>query len=218
VSCAAVDGRGDVVPVRARGLSGAAHDGLQPGGWRSCVLWLTGLPGAGKSTIARALELELAQRGQRCCVLDGDVLRRGLNRDLGFGAADRAENVRRVAEVARLMVDSGLIVLVALISPFRADRELARGLIGERDFLEIFVDAPLEVVQARDPKGHYARARRGEISNFTGIDSPYEPPAQPWLRIDTTATTPEESAELILAALRGASASRPALGGPRGGR
>lgn len=179
----------------------AAEADCAPGQWRSCVLWLTGLAGAGKSTIAQALARTLREWGQRCCVLDGDALREGLNRDLGFSVADRAENVRRVAEVARLMADAGLIVIVALISPFLADREMARALIGDGAFVEIFVDVPLEVAESRDPKGLYARARRGEIAQFTGLDSPYEAPIDPELRIDTAATTPEQAVALILATL-----------------
>ncbi len=134
-------------------------------------------------------------------MLDGDNVPHGLNRDLGFTEADRAENVRRVAEVARLMVDAGLIVIVAFISPFRAERDQARRLFEPDDFREIFVDAPLAVCEARDPKGLYARARRGEVTNFTGISSPYEPPEQPDLRLDTGAHSPAECVEQVLASL-----------------
>lgn len=162
------------------------------------VLWLTGVPGAGKSTIANLVEAELYARGKHTCLLDGDDVRRGLNRDLGFTEADRVENIRRVAEVSRLMVDAGLIVLVSFISPFRSERRMARSLFGVGEFLEIFVDTPLAVAEERDPKGLYKKARRGQIENFTGIDSPYEPPESPELRVETVHLTPEESAERVL--------------------
>jgi adenylyl-sulfate kinase len=168
---------------------------------RPCVLWLTGLSGAGKSTIANLVERRLYSLGHHTYVLDGDNVRHGLNRDLGFGDADRVENIRRVAEVAKLMVDAGLIVIVAFISPFRSDRRLARGLFADGEFLEVFVDAPLAVAERRDPKGLYRKARAGEIREFTGIDSPYEPPERPELRLDTTATTPEEALECVVSAL-----------------
>ncbi len=165
------------------------------------VLWFTGLSGAGKSTIANRVEQRLHALGRHTYLLDGDNLRHGLCHDLGFSAIDRAENVRRVAEVARLMLDAGLIVIVSLISPFRADRELARERIGADDFLEIHVDAPLPVAEARDPKGLYARARRGELPAFTGVDSPYEPPHAPQLHLDTTQLTAEAAADRVVAAL-----------------
>jgi bifunctional enzyme CysN/CysC len=150
------------------------------------VLWFTGLSGAGKSTIANLVEKQLHARGRPTYLLDGDNLRHGLNKDLGFTEAARAENIRRVAEVAKLMADAGLIVLVSLISPFRAERRMARELIQPTPFIEIFVDTPLEVAEERDPKGLYKKARRGEIKNFTAIDSPYERPENPEIRIDTT--------------------------------
>ena len=148
-------------------------------GQRPATLWLTGLSGSGKSTIARNLEIRLLAAGHACCVLDGDNLRQGLNRDLGFSPDDRAENIRRVAEVARLFNEAGLIVITAFISPYRADRDQARQIIGPDAFLEVFVDASLAVCEQRDPKGHYAKARAGTIENFTGISAPYESPAQP---------------------------------------
>jgi len=171
--------------------------GQQPG-----VLWFTGLSGAGKSTVANLVEKKLAAMGRHTYLLDGDNVRRGLNRDLGFTEADRVENIRRVAEVAKLMVDAGLIVLTAFISPFRAERRLARGLLAEGEFLEVFVDVPLAVAESRDAKGLYAKARRGELKNFTGIDSPYEPPEKPEIYVDTTRTSSEESASAIVDELR----------------
>ncbi|MBL8332840.1 MAG: adenylyl-sulfate kinase, partial [Rubrivivax sp.] len=162
----------------------------------------TGLSGAGKSTIANQVEKKLLALGRHSALLDGDNVRHGLNRDLGFTAADRVENIRRVAEVARLMVDAGLIVITAFISPFRAERELARSRLAEGEFIEVHVDTPLAVAEQRDVKGLYAKARRGELKNFTGIDSPYEPPEQPELRIDTAATGVEEAAEQVIALLR----------------
>ncbi len=149
------------------------------------VIWLTGLSGSGKSTLANALDVALHQSGHHAYLIDGDNLRQGLNKDLGFGDADRAENIRRVGEVCKLMVDAGLIVVAAFISPFRQDRDAVRGLLGQGAFVEVHVDASLAVCEARDPKGLYRRARRGEIPAFTGIDSPYEPPLQPELVLDT---------------------------------
>ena len=167
-----------------------------------CIIWLTGLSGAGKSTIANLVERRLHDQGCHTYLLDGDNVRHGLNKDLGFTASDRAENIRRVAEVAKLMVDAGLIVIVAFISPFSSERQMARALVEPGEFFEIYVDAPLHVAEERDPKGLYAKARRGELANFTGIDSPYEPPASPDLRIDTTSLDPAEAAEAILEAPR----------------
>lgn len=169
---------------------------------RPCVLWFTGLSGAGKSTIAAVVERELRARGCHTSLLDGDDLRLGLNRDLGFTRADRVENVRRVGEVARLMSGAGLIVLVTLISPFRAERRVARALVDEGRFFEVFVDTPLAVAEARDPKGLYKRARTGELTNFTGLDSPYEAPEHPELRIDTTRLSPDRAAAVVLETLR----------------
>lgn len=170
-------------------------------GQRPAVLWFTGLSGAGKSTIANLVEKKLAARGRHTFLLDGDNVRHGLNRDLGFTEADRIENIRRVGEVARLMSDAGLIVLTAFISPFRAERRMVRRMIPQGEFLEIFIDTPLAEAERRDAKGLYAKARAGELKNFTGIDSPYEPPEAPEIRIDTTKMSPEEAADLIVDAL-----------------
>ncbi|MFM7396175.1 MAG: sulfate adenylyltransferase subunit CysN [Gammaproteobacteria bacterium] len=168
---------------------------------KPAVVWFTGLSGSGKSTIANALEQKLLIRGCHSYLLDGDNVRHGLNRDLGFTAADRVENIRRIAEVAKLMVDSGLIVLTAFISPYRAERNMARQLLEEGEFIEVHVDTPLEVAEARDAKGLYRKARRGELKNFTGIDAPYEAPQSPELRISTVDCTADEAAERVLALL-----------------
>ncbi|WP_396328728.1 sulfate adenylyltransferase subunit CysN [Burkholderia anthina] len=165
------------------------------------IVWLTGLSGAGKSTIANLVERRLHALGKHTYLLDGDNVRHGLNRDLGFTEADRVENIRRVAEVARLMLDAGLITLVSFISPFRAERDMARAMVGPDEFVEVFVDTPLAVAEERDPKGLYKKARKGELKHFTGIDSPYEPPAQPELRVDTVAESPEAAADRIVAYL-----------------
>jgi bifunctional enzyme CysN/CysC len=166
-----------------------------------CVLWLTGLSGAGKSTIANLVEAELHRRGHHTYLLDGDNVRHGLNRDLGFTDADRVENIRRVAEVSRLMLDAGLIVIVSFISPFRSERQMARRLFDVGHFLEVYVDTPLAVAEQRDTKGLYRKARSGELANFTGIDSPYEPPEDPEIRLDTTSQSVEESVAAVLDAL-----------------
>jgi bifunctional enzyme CysN/CysC len=171
-------------------------------GQQACVLWYTGLSGAGKSTIANLVDQKLHEMKRHTYLLDGDNVRHGLNKDLGFTDADRVENIRRIAEVARLMVDAGLIVSTAFISPFRAERMMARALVAEGEFIEIFVDTPLGVAEQRDPKGLYKKARRGDLKNFTGIDSPYEGPESPELRIDTTVGSAEEAAETIVAYLR----------------
>jgi bifunctional enzyme CysN/CysC len=164
-------------------------------------IWFTGLSGSGKSTIANLLEKRLHAEGKHTYLLDGDNVRHGLNRDLGFTEADRVENIRRVAEVAKLMVDAGLIVLVSFISPFRTERRMAREMFVAGEFIEVFVDTPIAECEQRDVKGLYAKARKGELKNFTGIDSPYEVPEAPELRILTTGTPPEASAERILQAL-----------------
>jgi bifunctional enzyme CysN/CysC len=170
-------------------------------GHRACTLWFTGLSGAGKSTIANAIERKLAARGCHTFLIDGDNIRHGLNRDLGFTDVDRVENIRRVAEVARLMTDAGLIVLSAIISPFRRERETAREIMADGEFIEIFVDTPLDVCEQRDPKGLYAKARRGEIPNFTGIGSAYEAPGNPDIRLEAGDAKVEELADRVIAEL-----------------
>ena len=167
-------------------------------GHGSAVVWLTGLSGAGKSTIANLLEKRLHAQGVRTYLLDGDNVRHGLNKDLGFTAQDRVENIRRVAEVARLMVDAGVVVIAALISPFRAERRMARELLAEGEFIEVFVDIPLQLAEQRDPKGLYAKARRGELKNFTGIDSAYEAPEHPELTLDTSRVAAAAAAEQLV--------------------
>jgi bifunctional enzyme CysN/CysC len=171
-------------------------------GHRPCVLWLTGLSGSGKSTIANLVERKLHALGVRTYLLDGDNVRHGLNKDLGFTAADRVENIRRIGEVSKLMVDAGLVVITAFISPFRSERQLARNMFAPDEFIEIFVDTPLAVVEQRDPKGLYKKARSGELKNFTGIDSPYETPETPELYIETLKHSAEDAANLIFTHLR----------------
>ncbi|MEO7027250.1 MAG: sulfate adenylyltransferase subunit CysN [Caulobacteraceae bacterium] len=170
-------------------------------GQKPAVLWFTGLSGAGKSTIANLVEKKLLAEGRHTYLLDGDNVRHGLNRDLGFTDAERVENIRRVAEVARLMADAGLIVLVSFISPFRSERRMARDMMAEGEFLEVYVETPLAVAEQRDVKGLYAKARRGELANFTGIDSPYEVPETAEIRVDTAKLTAEQSAEIIVRAI-----------------
>ena len=169
---------------------------------KPCLLWFTGFSGAGKSTVANLVEKRLHALGQRTYLLDGDNVRHGLNKDLGFTDADRVENIRRVAEVGKLMVDAGLIVMASFISPFRSERDLARELFEEGEFVEVFVDASIEACERRDPKGLYQRARDGKIPNFTGISSPYEPPETPEIHLQTEQMTPEEAAELVVAQLQ----------------
>jgi len=163
-----------------------------------CVLWLTGLSGSGKSTIANALETRLHLQGRHTFLLDGDNVRHGLNRDLGFTDADRVENIRRISEVAKLMTDAGLIVITSFISPFISERQMARELMSDGEFFEIYIDAPLEVCEKRDEKGLYAKARAGEIQNFTGIDSAYEAPEKPEISVDSTKFLPDQAAEIII--------------------
>ncbi len=166
---------------------------------RSTMIWFTGLSGSGKSTVAIALERELHRRGFLCRILDGDNIRSGINNNLGFSPADRMENIRRIAEVARLFIDSGIITIAAFISPDNRMREMAARIIGEDDFLEVFVNTPLAVCEQRDVKGLYAKARRGEIKEFTGISSPFEEPEHPALRLDTSVLGIEQSVEKLLA-------------------
>jgi bifunctional enzyme CysN/CysC len=170
----------------------------QLNGQRPVLLWFTGLSAAGKSTIANSLEQKLHALGKRTFVLDGDNVRHGLNRDLGFTLADRVENIRRVAEVAKLFVEAGLIPIVSFISPFRAEREMARGLMAADEFIEIFVDTPLEICEQRDPKGLYRKARRGELRNFTGLDSPYERPINPELTLDAFNNGASDLADTVI--------------------
>jgi bifunctional enzyme CysN/CysC len=170
-------------------------------GQKPCVLWFTGLSGAGKSTIANIVEKKLYAIGRHTAVLDGDNVRHGLNRDLGFTDVDRVENIRRVGEVAKLMAEAGLIVMVSFISPFRAERRMARDLLPEAEFLEVFVDTALEIAEARDVKGLYKKARRGEVQHFTGIDSPYETPENPDIRVNTSTMSAEAAADAIIARL-----------------
>ena len=165
---------------------------------RPFALWLTGLSGSGKSTLAGALEDILYEHEYRCYLLDGDNVRHGLNRDLGFGDADRVENIRRIGEVAKLMLDAGMIVITAFISPFRADRDMVRAMLEPMEFIELHLDVPLEVCEQRDPKGIYKKARSGEIKNFTGISSPYEPPPQPELTVCSATLSVEESATQVI--------------------
>jgi adenylylsulfate kinase len=178
------------------------EDRRKRNGHHSAILWFTGLSGSGKSTIANAVSKKLFDLGIQNYVLDGDNIRHGLNKDLGFSAADRTENIRRIGEVAKLFVDSGQFVLTAFISPFAQDRELVRHLVEKDEFIEIYVKCPLEECERRDPKGLYKKARNGEIRDFTGIDSPYEAPVSPELTIETHHYTIDECANQVLAYLR----------------
>ena len=169
---------------------------------RSCVLWFTGLSGSGKSTIANAVESKLLELEKHTYLLDGDNIRMGLNKGLSFSETDRVENIRRIGEVSKLFVDAGVIVLTAFISPFVKDREQVRSLLNVGEFLEVFIDTPLEVCESRDPKGLYQKARTGEIPNFTGISSPYEAPANPEIRLKTNEMSVEEAASKVLSYLK----------------
>ncbi len=171
-------------------------------GHRSLLLWFTGMSGAGKSSIANRVQANLHDNRLHTCLLDGDQLRRGLSADLGFTDADRKENIRRTAEVGKLMVDAGVITLVCLISPFEQERRMTRALFAPDDFIEIFIDAPLHVLEQRDPKGLYAKARQGLIKNFTGIDSPYERPVSPDIVVDSATCSIEQAAQTIEAFLQ----------------
>jgi bifunctional enzyme CysN/CysC len=167
------------------------------------ILWFTGLSGAGKSTIANLVDKKLYRMNRHTFLLDGDNVRHGLNKDLGFTDADRVENIRRIGEVAKLMADSGIIVITAFISPFRSERKMVRDMMAPGEFKEIFIDTPLAVAEQRDVKGLYKKARAGQLAHFTGIDSPYEPPLAPEMHIDTSRQTPEEAADLIVKELLG---------------
>jgi bifunctional enzyme CysN/CysC len=181
---------------QALDVSREAHAAMK--GQQPRLLWFTGLSGSGKSTIANLVEKKLHALGKHTFLLDGDNVRHGLNKDLGFTEADRIENIRRVGEVAKLMTDAGLIVITAFISPFRAERAMVRQMLPEDAFIEVFVDTPLEVAEARDVKGLYKKARSGALKNFTGIDSPYEAPVSPEIHVDTTREGPEDAAERIV--------------------
>jgi adenylylsulfate kinase (apsK) len=189
----------DLVVPAATEIAGNSRASIKQ--QRQLVVWFTGMSGAGKSTLAGMLENELQARGVRTFLLDGDQLRLGLNNDLDFSDASRHESIRRAAEVARLMVDAGITVIASFISPFRADRDAARALFGRGQFFEVHVDAPFGVVEARDVKGLYKKAREGLLPKFTGIDSPYEPPIDPELRLNTAELTPQEALQRILLAM-----------------
>lgn len=185
-----------IYPVFDRMLT--RRDKEQLLGQRGVMVWFTGLSGSGKSTVAIAVERELHRRGLLCRILDGDNIRSGINNNLGFSEADRVENIRRIAEVGKLFIDTGIITLAAFISPNDALREMAAGIIGKEDFLEVYVCTPLEVCEQRDVKGLYAKARRGEIKDFTGVSAPFEAPASPALSLDTSVLTVEESVAKVL--------------------
>ena len=183
--------------VHRQALSITREDRERLNGHKGKVIWFTGLSGSGKSTIANALEKDLHAQGKRTYILDGDNIRQDLNKDLGFTDADRVENIRRVAKVAKLMMDAGLIIITAFISPFSAERQMAKDLIGDDNFIDVFMDTPFEVCEQRDPKGLYKKARSGQLPNMTGINSPYEPPVQPKVLINTaTPNTAEAIAKI----------------------
>ena len=185
-----------IYPIFDKMLTRADKEALL--GQRGLMLWMTGLSGSGKSTLAIAIERELQRRGILCRILDGDNIRSGINSNLGFSPADRRENIRRIAEVARLFVDTGIVTIAAFISPSEELRRMAAGIVGERDFVEIYVSTPLGVCEERDVKGLYAKARRGEISEFTGISAPFEAPQSPALSIDTSARPLGDCVEEVL--------------------
>lgn len=191
-----MDANNHIYPIFDRMLSRKEKEALL--GQRAVMVWFTGLSGSGKSTIAIALERELHRRGMLCRILDGDNIRSGINNNLGFTEADRVENIRRIAEVSRLFIDTGIITIAAFISPNSDIREMAADIIGRDDFLEIYVSTPLEACEHRDVKGLYAKARKGEIKNFTGISAPFEAPAHPALTLDTSVLTLEESVRKLL--------------------
>ncbi len=191
-----MDNNNNIYPVFDKMLSRADKEALL--GQRGVMIWFTGLSGSGKSTIAIALERELQQRGILCRLLDGDNIRTGINNNLGFSEADRIENIRRIAEVAKLFVDTGIVTLAAFISPLRSMRSMAADIIGADDFVEVFVSTPIEECERRDVKGLYARARRGEIKDFTGISAPFEAPEQPALTLDTSKLSLQQSVATIL--------------------
>jgi adenylylsulfate kinase len=178
-------------------------------GHKGLVLWFTGLPSSGKSTIANAVDEKLYLRGCASYVLDGDNVRHGLNKNLGFSAADRAENIRRIGEVAKLFADAGVIAVTCFVSPYRADRDAARKLLSAGEFIEIYVDCPVEVCEQRDPKGLYKKARAGELKGFTGVDDPYEPPLQPELTLAAATKSPEQLADEVIAYLESLGALKP---------
>ena len=190
------DNNNDIYPIFDRMLAREDKEELLK--QRSVMIWFTGLSGSGKSTIAIALERELHKRGLLCRILDGDNIRSGINNNLGFTEADRIENIRRIAEVSKLFVDTGIITIAAFISPSNDIREMAANIIGKDDFLEVYVSTPIEECERRDVKGLYAKARRGEIKNFTGISAPFEAPAHPALTLDTSALSLEESVNKLL--------------------
>ena len=194
--CVGTDNPNHVYPIFDRMLSRADKEELLH--QKGLMVWFTGLSGSGKSTIAIALERELHKRGLLCRILDGDNIRSGINNNLGFSAADRVENIRRIAEVGRLFVDTGIITLAAFISPNNDIRKMAASIIGEDDFMEVYVSTPIEECERRDVKGLYAKARRGEIANFTGISAPFEAPEHPALSLDTSVLTLEESVHQLL--------------------
>jgi bifunctional enzyme CysN/CysC len=198
--------RGQNVHWQALEIDRNAHAAIKR--QRPAILWFTGLSGAGKSTIANIVEKKLFALGRHTVLLDGDNIRHGLNRDLGFTQADRVENIRRVAEVSKLMADAGLIVLVAFISPFRHERDMARSLAQPGEFFEVFVDIPIALAEQRDPKGLYKKARAGQLKNFTGVDSPYEPPLAPEVRVDAASMSPEDAADLIVARIMAATSPK----------